>query len=59
MKIQLSNSIINISKHATVICNYDCKVIEITDNENSFSIYPTTVEKLKQDFNDIKNKLKG
>lgn len=58
MKINLSNSIINISKHATVICNFDCKVIEINDNGYCYSIYPSTIDKMKQDFNDIKNKLK-
>lgn len=61
MKINLSNSIINISKHAIVICNFDCKIIEINDNGYgySYSIYPSTIEKLKQDFNEIKTKLKG
>jgi len=59
MKINLSNSIINISKDAIVICNFDCKIIEINDNGNSYTIYPYGIEKLKQDFNEIKTKLKG
>ena len=59
MKINLSNSIINISKHATVICNFDCKVIEINDNGYCYSIYPSTIDKMKQDFVVIKNKLRG
>lgn len=57
MRITLSNSIINISKNATIICNFDCKVIEITDYGISYSIYPASIEKMKQDFSKIKNKL--
>lgn len=59
MKINLSNSIINLSKDAIVICNHNCKVIEIMDNGCSYTIYPTTIEKMKQDFNKIETKLKG
>lgn len=57
MKINLSNSIINISKHAIVICNFDCKIIEINDNGNSYTIYPYGIEKLKN-WNKILTKLK-
>lgn len=58
MKINLSNSIVNISKDATVICNYENKSIEINDNGYCITIYPSTIEKVKQDFNEIKSKLK-
>lgn len=59
MKINLSNSIINISKHATIICNAQCVCIEITDTYNSYTIYPTSVENMELDFDKIKDKLKG
>jgi hypothetical protein len=59
MKINLSNSIINISKDATIICNAQCTCIEITDIYNSYTIYPSSVENMKLDFDKIKNKLKG
>lgn len=59
MKINLSNSIINISKNAMAICNFEYKTIEINDNDNCFVIYPATIKKLKNDFVKIQTKLKG
>ena len=59
MKINLSNSIINISKQAMVICNVEGKMIEIKDNDNFWAIYPATNKNMKKDFDKIKSKLKG
>ena len=59
MKIELSNSIVNISKDATIVCNFDNKFIEIMDTTRAFTIYPASIEKMKQDFAEIKTKLKG
>lgn len=51
MRVVLSNSIIGISRgYTTVICNAECKCIEITSNNESFTIYPETKRDLKNDY---------
>lgn len=55
MKVKLSNSIIDIRVGTQAICIPDEKIINIIDLEDAYelTIYPSTMEDLKKDYNKI------